>query len=137
MYRIAVLLIPVIAGVGAAAVRAQDPAGSGARDYEVYCASCHGVAAKGDGPVAEFLALTPADLTQLSRGNGGTFPRERVTAAIDGRTQVRTHGPRDMPVWGDWFKVETGSGLKDAARESLVASRIAALAAYIETLQAK
>ncbi len=136
MHRVPFAAIFMLAALASGA-RGDDAAVSGARDYEVYCASCHGVEAKGDGPVAEFLALTPADLTQLSRNNGGVFLRERVEAAIDGRAQVRTHGPRDMPVWGDWFKVETESGLKDKVREAQVTARIQALAAYIETLQAK
>ena len=70
----------------------------GGNDYGRYCASCHGVTGHGDGPVAEFLALIPIDLTKLARNNGGVFPDARITEIIDGRQQVRTHGSRDMPV---------------------------------------
>ncbi len=110
----------------------------GGNDYETYCASCHGVSGRGDGPVAEFLALTPADLTQLSRKNGGKFPAERVAQIIDGRQDVKIHGPRDMPVWGDWFDVEAESpGLRASEREMVVQERIKALLVYLETLQVK
>ncbi|MFO0994624.1 MAG: cytochrome c [Hyphomicrobiales bacterium] len=110
----------------------------GGNDYETYCASCHGVGGRGDGPVAEFLAIIPADLTQLSRKNGGKFPAERVAQIIDGRQDVKIHGPRDMPVWGDWFDVEAESpGLRASEREIVVQERIKALLVYLETIQVK
>jgi mono/diheme cytochrome c family protein len=108
----------------------------GAEDFETYCASCHGESGVGDGPVAEYLALEPADLTKLSRKNGGPFPRERVAAIIDGREAVKVHGPRDMPVWGDWFNAEAEApGLRAQERELVVQARIDALVSYIETIQ--
>lgn len=110
----------------------------GAEDFETYCASCHGESGAGDGPVAEYLALEPADLTKLARRNGGPFPRERITAIIDGREFVKVHGPRDMPVWGDWFKAEADTpGLRAEERELVVRARIDALVSYIETIQEK
>jgi hypothetical protein len=110
----------------------------GARDFRAYCAPCHGLEGKGDGVVAEFLAIEPTDLTQLRRANAGNFPRERIAETIDGRREVRVHGARDMPVWGDWFKAEADKpGLKDASREAVVQSRIDNLLLYLESLQAK
>jgi mono/diheme cytochrome c family protein len=110
----------------------------GGDDYETYCASCHGLSGRGDGPVAEFLALTTADLTKLSRNNGGKFPAERVAQIIDGRQDVKIHGTRDMPVWGDWFDVEAESpGLRASEREIVVQERIRALLGYLETIQVK
>jgi len=110
----------------------------GHNDYETYCASCHGQEGHGDGPVAEFLALTPADLTKLARKNGGIFPVERITEVIDGRQQVKTHGPRDMPVWGDWFDAEAEApGLRASEREIVIHERIEALVAFLKTIQAK
>jgi hypothetical protein len=110
----------------------------GAEDFETYCAPCHGESGVGDGPVAEYLALEPADLTKLSRKNGGPFPRERIGAVIDGREAVKVHGPRDMPVWGDWFNVEAEApGLRAKERELVVRARIDALVSYIETIQEK
>jgi mono/diheme cytochrome c family protein len=110
----------------------------GAEDFETYCASCHGQSGAGDGPVAEYLALEPADLTKLARKNGGPFPRERIAAVIDGRESVNVHGPRDMPVWGDWFNAQAEApGLRAQERELVVQSRIADLVSYIETIQQK
>ena len=110
----------------------------GGNDYGTYCASCHGVTGHGDGPVAEFLALTPTDLTKLARNSGGKFPSARVTEMIDGRQEVKTHGPRDMPVWGDWFDAEAEApGLRPSEREIVVRERIRALVSYLMTMQEK
>jgi mono/diheme cytochrome c family protein len=110
----------------------------GERDFRTYCAPCHGLEGKGDGVVAEFLAIEPANLTLLKRNNAGKFPRDRVAETIDGRREVRVHGARDMPVWGDWFKAEANNpGLKDASREAAVQSRIDNLLLYLESIQGK
>jgi mono/diheme cytochrome c family protein len=110
----------------------------GSNDYRTYCAACHGVGGEGDGTVAEFLTIEAADLTRLSRRNGGIFPRERIEQVIDGRAEVKVHGPRDMPVWGDWFNAEAVTPDMDAdSREQVVTARINALIGYIETLQVK
>jgi hypothetical protein len=61
-----------------------------------------------------------------------------VTQVIDGRAEVKVHGGRDMPVWGDWFDEEAVGPETDAeAREVIVRERINALVNYIETLQEK
>lgn len=108
----------------------------GRADFLTYCAACHGVGGKGDGTVAEFLTITAVDLTQLRKKNAGLFPRERMTEVIDGRLEVKVHGPRDMPVWGDWFSREAASsGARKGAQEEIVRERINALVGYIETIQ--
>jgi mono/diheme cytochrome c family protein len=67
--------------------------------YERACASCHGVDARGDGPVAPTLKTRPPDLTGLAARNGGTFPRDRVIAVVTGATPIPAHGTAEMPVW--------------------------------------
>jgi mono/diheme cytochrome c family protein len=71
----------------------------GKRTYERACASCHGVDARGDGPVAPTLKIRPSNLTHLARRNGGIFPRDEVIAIVTGATPVAAHGTADMPVW--------------------------------------
>jgi len=44
----------------AAAIRATEPTGEGAADYALFCASCHGGAGQGDGPLATTLDPKPA-----------------------------------------------------------------------------
>ena len=111
------------------------PADSGRGDFMNYCAACHGVSGIGDGTVAEFLTLSAANLTQMSVKNGGIFPRQRAIEVIDGRAQVSVHGERDMPVWGNWFKLEADAGGADSKTEKIVRERITALVDYLETLQ--
>lgn len=141
-----VLLVALLAGLpGALANSTTDvdngqPAGLGHElgraDFVTYCAACHGVSGTGDGTVAEFLTITAADLTQLRKKNAGSFPRERVFNVIDGRTEVKVHGPRDMPVWGDWFKFEAESSVAGkGAQEEVINARINALVGYIESIQ--
>jgi hypothetical protein len=81
-------------------------------EYESFCAVCHGIDAKGNGPIAAQLKIAPADLTQLAKKNGGVFPRNAVYETIDGRQETKAHGPRDMPVWGRRFMPLRTKGFK-------------------------
>ena len=108
----------------------------GRNDFRTYCAACHGVSARGDGTIAEFLTIVAPDLTHLRKLNAGIFPRERMTEVIDGRAEVKVHGARDMPVWGDWFEKEAaGPDTTRQAREIIVRERINALVNYLESIQ--
>src|SRR5579864_2302745 len=95
--------------------------------FKEYCAVCHGAGAKGDGPAADALKKKPADLTQLSRKNGGTFPELHVMNYIKGQDVVAAHGSRDMPVWGTIFS-------QMSSNQDLVQVRTYALLKYIEQL---
>jgi mono/diheme cytochrome c family protein len=133
-----IFIVTFVNPYAGAALAADKKATPGRVEFLVHCATCHGIKGKGDGTVAEFLTLNPIDLTQLSKRNGGVFPRERTTSVIDGRAQVRVHGPRDMPVWGDQFKSEAASShAGKAAQELIVKRRIKALVDYLETIQQK
>jgi mono/diheme cytochrome c family protein len=103
----------------------------GGQTYRVYCASCHGASAAGDGPMAEALKVRPSDLTRISERNGGTFSQAGVAAAIDGRLEIRSHGPSSMPVWGLSFQ-EAG---RDSDQEKDVQEKIKDLVAYLESIQ--
>jgi len=80
---------------------AAEPENPGKAAYVRYCSSCHGVDAKGDGPLAGMLTRKPTDLTQIARNANGQYPRQRIGQAIDGTTLVPGHGEVDMPVWGE------------------------------------
>jgi mono/diheme cytochrome c family protein len=96
--------------------------------FHEYCAVCHGDQATGNGPAAEALKKTPADLTQITRKNGGKFPTIQVTRLIEGADVVPAHGSRPMPIWGNIFR-----SLENQSAETL---RVNALVRYIEQLQA-
>jgi len=71
--------------------------------YRGYCASCHGTAGKGDGPVAPALNSKMPDLTTIAQRNGGIFPAAHVNKIILGDEIILAHGTREMPVWGPVF----------------------------------
>ena len=73
---------------------------NGRQLFNQKCAICHGEEGKGDGTLGQQLKRPPADLSHLSRRNGGTFPFWQVYGKIDGREDIGAHGPREMPVWG-------------------------------------
>ena len=102
----------------------------GASLYLAYCASCHGRTGRGDGPVAEYLRIPPADLTKITQRANGVFPTHEVGRMIDGRHVVRAHGDAAMPVWGDAFQ-RIAPEISDAE----VVARINALVKYLEAMQ--
>jgi mono/diheme cytochrome c family protein len=99
---------------------------AGSQLFRTYCASCHGASGRGNGPLADQLRRPPPDLTQFTRRNGGMFPSERVYRIIEGR-DIPSHGDREMPIWGDIFKVGS-SGLE-------VRARIDAIVRYLAGIQ--
>lgn len=113
---------------GSAAVGRADEVALGRRIYLQHCAACHGLTGKGDGPVARELNTPPTNLRLLSDRFGNPLTEDRVARFIDGRAEVKAHGPRDMPVWGERFYAETGS-------ERGVRATIAALIAYLQSIQ--
>ena len=115
--------------------------GVGVREFKENCAICHGVTGKGDGPLTEFLKAPLPNLRVLSKNNDGVFPFERVYQIIDGRDQLKAHGPKDMPVWGNKYNKEAAEyyheyyGKYDS--EAFIQGKILALVVYIHSLQDK
>lgn len=77
--------------------------------YVRYCVSCHGKAARGDGPLANDLKVAVPDLTTMAARNAGRFPSGSVQRIIEGGDSLRGHGTADMPAWGDAFKRTEGT----------------------------
>ena len=113
---------------------AEDPVRAGRDAYVARCASCHGADGRGDGPVAPALRVPPADLTELARRSGGTFPRAHVIDVLTGAAPVLAHGSREMPVWTDRFAFDEDSGAT-AAASIYVRRTVESLAAYLATIQ--
>ena len=137
--------VTIIAGVGACALVASALAAVteetlGKTEYQTRCAMCHGVSGKGDGWLVDHLMQRPPSLTQLKKKNGGVFPLAKVTDVIYGKAQVKLHGPREMPVWGEVYREEqemasiARSG-QPSADERIVRAKIRALAGYLAQLQ--
>lgn len=111
----------------------------GKSEYEAACAVCHGRSGKGDdGPLKSLLARPVPNLTVLAKNNNGVFPFDRVYKIIDGREEVKAHGPRDMPVWGRAFSMQSSIYFENYPphdTESAARSRILALTEYLYRLQ--
>jgi len=118
------------------AIKAQDPH-LGLTEYELSCMSCHGVDGQGDGPRAKSLKTTPADLTKIAKSNGGGFPAKKVTEIIDGRATVAAHGQREMPVWGDRYRVRIDASERASMIERRAHAQISALVEYLRMIQKK
>jgi len=115
---------------------AEDPH-LGIVEYEISCMPCHGVDGRGDGRLAHALKTHPADLTQIAKVNKGEFPSRKVADIIDGRALVATHGPREMPVWGDRYRRPIEPNEPAANIEERARVQIAALVRYLQTMQEK
>lgn len=117
----------------------------GKMEYQSSCAVCHGIDAKGNGPVSKALKTHPADLTVLAKKNNGVFPLNAVYEIIDGRnSKISSHGIREMPIWGYRFTPPQTPRLKDDyiylppdSPEPVIATRILAVIDYLNRIQEK
>jgi len=103
---------------------------AGQETYRSYCASCHGLDAKGNGPAASALKKAPADLTFLAKKSGGKFPAARVSSIIRGNDFIVDHGLQGMPVWGNAFRAANHD-------ETMVELKIRNLTVYLRSVQQK
>lgn len=115
------------------------PLDVGKGEYGAACATCHSFNGKGGGPAAQQLGLVVPDLTVLAKNNQGVFPFDRVYQVIDGRREVKGHGTREMPVWGQAFRRQSSIYFENRPDddESAARSRILALTEYVYRLQGK
>jgi len=144
--RAALLALPLVVLAGCASrsgggAPAAEPPGlarsdivaTGADLYTQYCASCHGIAGRGDGPAAGELTKPPSDLTRLAARWGTPLDRERLATFVDGRDAPRAHGTPEMPVWGE--RLYEGERAESPAREAARRGTILLILEYLQTLQ--
>ncbi len=110
-----------------------NPDHGGYETYRQYCASCHGLYADGNGPLAPVLRERPTDLTRLAARYGRPLPKPMLLEFIDGRRLVRAHGPPDMPVWGKQLLLGMPAGPSKAAGQRGIELVILD---YLESIQA-
>jgi mono/diheme cytochrome c family protein len=133
-------LLVVVIGVGLlqGTATAEEPgvdfvlAELGAPYYRSYCASCHGLDARGGGPAAISLRTAPADLTRIAARREGDFPDGEIAKFIDGRFDLAAHGSREMPIWGD----RLSEGIPDARTADAIArGKIVVMVEYLKSIQ--
>ena len=106
-------------------------AASGKLMYSSYCAPCHGVDGRGEGPVASAFRTPPMDLTVLSRNNHEKFPDTHIVSVLQNGAEIPSHGTAEMPVWGPILGKMNQSNPQDRLL------RISNLSRYLETMQVK
>jgi mono/diheme cytochrome c family protein len=106
-------------------------ASSGKQMYASYCAPCHGVDGRGQGPVASALRTPPMDLTVLSRNNHGRYPDTHIVSVLQSGVEIPSHGSAEMPVWGPIL------GKMNVANPQERLLRVSNLSRYLESLQVK
>jgi mono/diheme cytochrome c family protein len=103
----------------------------GGRIFQYYCAACHGADGRGHGPKSISLKHDAPDLTLIAQRNQGKFPYQAVRNVIEGIPLLtRSHGARQMPVWGPIFHtVEADQDWGEV--------RLDAVTRHIESMQQK
>ena len=104
----------------------------GASIFRNYCAACHGLDGRGNGPVSKVLKREVPDLTRLSHRNGGAFPaiHVRTTIMFGADDLLPAHGSKAMPIWGPIFhEIEFDQDLGNVRLENVTK--------YLESIQRK
>ena len=105
---------------------------SGAQMFKEYCASCHGVTGKGDGPAVVFLKAPPPDLRTMAQRNNGKYPAAQVVSMLTFGPGSQAHGDLDMPTWGPMFR-----SLNPQSHAQVAELRVRNLTGFIESIQEK
>ena len=128
-----VVSLTLLAALPRATGQRQDQPSAGLQNgrelFKLYCATCHGASARGDGPLAEDLRRRPPDLTQFAKQNGGQFPAALVHRIVDGRQRVKLDGGPEIPVCGDAFRIREG------LNEQAMNARIEAIVQFLASIQ--
>ncbi len=104
----------------------------GASIFRHYCAACHGLDGRGNGPVSEALKRKVPDLTRLSLRNHGAFLAIHVRTVImfGADDLLPAHGSKEMPIWGPIFhEIEFDQDLGNVRLENVTE--------YLESIQRK
>lgn len=104
---------------------------SGKQMYGSYCAPCHGVDGRGNGPAATAMKVPPTDLTGLYKRNHGRFPDTHIVTVLQFGSEMPSHGSAEMPVWGPIL------GKMEANNPQDKQLRISNLSRYLESIQAR
>lgn len=130
---LSVAIFPAFMQSGPARAQQMEVIAGGEIEYQRYCGICHGADGRGQGIMGKYLVVQPPNLRQIAKRNGGNFPFWEIYAKIDGRSEVRGHGTREMPIWGDRFRADAGGDGKTAQTQA--AGRILGLVFYLQHIQ--
>ena len=136
---LATLILITTSSFSTTAFSQKEKADVGKLEFEVHCAICHGMDAKGNGSDAYNLEVAPPDLTLLARNNAGVFPTDHVIDVIDGRAQIKSHGLREMPNWGKQYAVSAAEHFAGSPydQEAFIRGHVLILVDYLRRIQQK
>ena len=136
---VGVLLAALLSAASAFALAREEPVDEiGKQEFLRSCAACHGESARGDGLVAELLLVKPPDLTSIRKRHGGKFAASWLYRIIDGRNDMRPHGSKEMPIWGDRYRAVALRRLPlplNVSADAVVHGRILSLVFYLDLIQ--
>lgn len=137
----AILILSLVVSLGclnsAMSQELQDAIDAGKIEYMRSCALCHGDKGKGNGIYASKLVVKPTNIALLQKENNGVFPTRGIFQVIEGTDDIKLHGPKAMPVWGDRFDHESLLYVDDRFTRTFVRGRIFELLLYLEEIQVK
>ena len=113
----------------------EDAIDAGKAEYMRSCALCHGDNGKGNGIYAPKLIIKPTNLSLLQKENSGIFPTREIYRTVEGRDDIKVHGPKAMPIWGDRFDHESLLYVDERFTRTFVRGRIFELLLYLEEIQ--
>lgn len=119
--------------IAASPIFAQDAA-EGKKIFQFHCATCHGLEATGNGPMAAALLVQPTNLTRLAATNNGAFPITRVIMRIDGRDPLVSHGS-SMPIFGEFFEGYDVAIRTETGQPIMTSKPVIDLMAWLEEVQ--
>jgi hypothetical protein len=136
---LAILILTTTSLFSTMAFSQKEKADVGKLEFEHHCAICHGMDAKGNGPYVSSLKVTPPDLTLIAKNNAGAFPTDNIISVIDGRAQVKSHGSRDMAIWGDRYAISAAEHFDGSPydQEAYIRGRVLILVDYLRRIQQK
>jgi mono/diheme cytochrome c family protein len=135
LFLIQVFAAGLVGAAGGAAAQDREPTAADGQDlFARHCAQCHGPDAKGNGPMAEILAIAPPDLTGLAARNDGVFPAEAVARQIDGRAPILAHGG-EMPIFGPFLDGDMVVVPLPSGQPMMTSYAIADLLLFLQTIQ--
>jgi hypothetical protein len=106
-----------------------DPS-SGKQMFKDYCATCHGMDGKGDGPAAELLEVKTSDLTTIAKRHHSKSTALFVSEFLRNKT-CQTNGKINLPVWGRYFREND----PDKINHTITSMRIYNLSEYVASIQ--
>lgn len=121
------VIVPILLGAAQCEAAGKDL-------FQIHCAGCHGINAKGLRSEHSDARYDTPDLTRLKEKFGGVFQKGLVREIVSGKNLTRGY-PTDMPIWEELIE-QNYIGTGDAgSREAATTIIINEIVNYLEEVQ--